>query len=129
MSDRYKVSFGIDSGVIARNIVNGDLIGINSAISSNTGYYQGYGFAVPSNLAKKIVEDIKKFGLVQRGFLGVVSLDLSDDRQVAAYNQSQKANIKASSGIMITEITENRSSILLGITLLRVQWQIGRAHV
>ena len=46
-------------------------------------------------------------GLVQRGFLGVVSLDLSDDRQVAAYNQSQKANIKASSGIMITEITEN----------------------
>ena len=60
-----------------------------------------------ANLAKKIVEDIKKFGLVQRGFLGVVSLDLSDDRQVAAYNQSQKANIKASSGIMITEITEN----------------------
>ena len=87
--------------------VNGDLIGINSAISSNTGYYEGYGFAVPANLAKKIVEDIKKFGLVQRGFLGVVSLDLSDDRQVAAYNQSQKANIKASSGIMITEITEN----------------------
>jgi len=87
--------------------VNGDLIGINSAISSNTGYYEGYGFAVPANLAKKVVEDIKKFGLVQRGFLGVVSLDLSDDRQVAAYNQSQKANIKASSGIMITEITEN----------------------
>ena len=49
----------------------------------------------------------EKIGLVQRGFLGVVSLDLSDDRQVAAYNQSQKANIKASSGIMITEITEN----------------------
>ena len=74
--------------------VNGDLIGINSAISSNTGYYEGYGFAVPANLAKKVVEDIKKLGLVQRGFLGVVSLDLSDDRQVADYNQSQKANIK-----------------------------------
>jgi S1-C subfamily serine protease len=42
---------------------NGDLIGINSAISSNTGYYEGYGFAVPANLAKKVVEDIKKFGL------------------------------------------------------------------
>ena len=52
---------------------NGDLIGINSAISSNTGYYEGYGFAVPANLAKKVVEDIKKFGLVQRGFLGVGS--------------------------------------------------------
>jgi S1-C subfamily serine protease len=49
---------------------NGDLIGINSAIQS-TGYYQGYGFAVPANLARKIVEDIKKFGIVQRGFLGV----------------------------------------------------------
>ena len=49
--------------------VNGDLIGINTAIQSKTGYYEGYGFAVPSNLARKIVEDIKKFGLVQRGFL------------------------------------------------------------
>ena len=87
--------------------INGDLIGINSAISSNTGYFQGYGFAVPSNLAKKIVEDIKKFGLVQRGFLGVGSLDLSDDRQVAVYNQREKANVKVSSGIMITEVSQN----------------------
>ena len=87
--------------------INGDLIGINSAISSNTGYYEGYGFAVPSNLAKKVVEDIKKFGLVQRGFLGVGSLDLSDDRQVAIYNQKEKANIKVSSGIMITEVSQN----------------------
>ena len=39
--------------------VNGDLIGINTAIQSKTGYYEGYGFAVPSNLARKIVEDIK----------------------------------------------------------------------
>lgn len=87
--------------------VNGDLIGINSAISSNTGYYEGYGFAVPSNLARKVVEDIKKFGLVQRGFLGIGSLDLSDDRQVTAYNQREKANIKSGSGIMITEVSEN----------------------
>lgn len=87
--------------------INGDLIGINSAISSNTGYFQGYGFAVPANLAKKIVEDIKKFGLVQRGFLGIGSLDLSDDRQVAVYNQREKANIKVSSGIMITEVSQN----------------------
>ncbi|KMQ68183.1 protease [Chryseobacterium sp. FH2] len=81
---------------------NGDLIGINSAIQSTTGYYQGYGFAVPANLARKIVEDIKKFGIVQRGFLGVQSLDLSDDMQVAAYNQQKKANIKSGSGIYVT---------------------------
>jgi len=81
---------------------NGELIGINSAIQSTTGYYQGYGFAVPSNLARKIVEDIKKFGIVQRGFLGVQSLDLSDDMQVAAYNKQKKTNIKAGSGVYVT---------------------------
>lgn len=73
---------------------NGELIGINSAIQSNTGYYAGYGFAVPANLARKVVEDIKEFGLVQRGFLGVVPLDLSDQRQVNSYNQQKKTNLK-----------------------------------
>lgn len=86
---------------------NGDLIGINSAIQSTTGYYQGYGFAVPSNLARKIVEDIKKFGIVQRGFLGVQSLDLSNDMQVAAYNREKKTNIKAGSGIYVTGFGDN----------------------
>ncbi|PQA91508.1 protease [Chryseobacterium shigense] len=82
--------------------VNGDLIGINSAIQSTTGYYQGYGFAVPANLARKIVEDIKKFGIVQRGFLGVSSLDLSNDQQVAAYNKQFKTNIKSGAGVYVT---------------------------
>src|SRR5690606_5039782 len=86
---------------------NGDLIGINSAISSTNGYYQGYGFAVPSNIARKIVEDIKKYGLVQRGFLGVNSLDLSNDQQVAQYNQQFKTNLKTGNGIYVTEVTAN----------------------
>lgn len=86
---------------------NGDLIGINSAIASNSGYYQGYGFAVPANLAKKIVEDIKKFGLVQRGFLGISSLDLSNEQQVIAYNKEKKANLKSRDGIYVMGITEN----------------------
>lgn len=86
---------------------NGDLIGINSAIASPTGYYSGYGFAVPSNLARKIVEDIKKFGLVQRGFLGVSSLDLSDSQLVAQYNQRYKTNVKAGSGMYIIEVNQN----------------------
>jgi len=87
--------------------VNGDLIGINSAISSTTGYYQGYGFAVPANLARKVVEDIKKFGIVQRGFLGVSSLDLSNDQQVALYNRDKKANVKAGSGVYITGFSKD----------------------
>ena len=85
---------------------NGNLIGINSAISSNTGYYEGYGFAVPANLARKVIEDIKKFGLVQRGFLGVSSLDLSNDQQVAAYNQQMKANLKSGVGVYVTEVSK-----------------------
>ena len=94
---------------------NGDLIGINSAISSNTGYYEGYGFAVPANLAKKVVEDIKKFGLVQRGFLGVGSLDLSDEDQVAIYNSQNKTNIKPGSGIFVREVTEKSGAEDAGI--------------
>ncbi|QDP85649.1 PDZ domain-containing protein [Chryseobacterium sp. SNU WT5] len=85
---------------------NGELIGINSAISSKTGYYEGYGFAVPANLARKVVEDIKKFGLVQRGFLGVVPLDLADPRQVAAYNQEKKTNLKAGDGVYLIQVAE-----------------------
>ncbi|WP_312075237.1 trypsin-like peptidase domain-containing protein [Chryseobacterium sp.] len=85
----------------------GELIGINSAIQSTTGYYQGYGFAVPANLARKIVEDIKKFGIVQRGFLGVMTLDLSNDQMVAAYNKEQKASLKAGSGMYVTGFSEN----------------------
>lgn len=94
---------------------NGDLIGINSAIQSTTGYYQGYGFAVPSNLARKIVEDIKKFGIVQRGFLGIIPLDLSNDQQVALYNRDQKTSLKPGSGIYVVGFPESSGSEDAGI--------------
>ncbi|HZW63023.1 MAG TPA: trypsin-like peptidase domain-containing protein [Flavobacteriaceae bacterium] len=51
--------------------VNGELIGINTAITSQTGSYIGYSFAVPSNIARKVVADIMEFGNVQNGILGV----------------------------------------------------------
>jgi serine protease Do len=51
--------------------LNGGLLGINTAIASPTGSYSGYGFAVPSNIVSKIVEDLIQFGVVQRGWLGV----------------------------------------------------------
>jgi len=50
---------------------NGDLIGINTAISSQTGSYVGYSFAVPSNIAKKVIDDIMEYGNVQKGFVGI----------------------------------------------------------
>lgn len=51
--------------------LNGDLIGINTAIASTTGAYAGYSFAVPSNIVSKIVEDLLAYGTVQRGWLGI----------------------------------------------------------
>jgi len=51
--------------------LNGDLIGINTAIATRTGSYNGYGFAVPSNLVTKVVEDLIEYGNVQRAILGV----------------------------------------------------------
>ncbi|NAW52051.1 Do family serine endopeptidase [Elizabethkingia argentiflava] len=95
--------------------IHGDLIGINSAISSSTGYYEGYGFAVPSNLARKVVEDIKKFGLVQRGFLGVSNLDLSNEMLIRQYNQQYKTNIKPGSGVYVTNVADHSGALDAGI--------------
>ncbi|MGB0892046.1 MAG: trypsin-like peptidase domain-containing protein [Flavobacteriaceae bacterium] len=58
----------------------GELIGINTAISSRTGSFIGYSFAVPSNIAKKVIEDIMEFGSVQEAIIGInISLDTSVD--------------------------------------------------
>tara|TARA_B110000503_G_scaffold34054_1_gene55346 strand:- start:7003 stop:8385 length:1383 start_codon:yes stop_codon:yes gene_type:complete len=54
---------------------NGDLIGINTAISSQTGSYIGYSFAVPSNTARKIIEDIMEFGTVKTAILGISTIN------------------------------------------------------
>ena len=56
---------------------NGDLIGINTAITSQTGSYVGYSFAVPSNIAKKVVEDIMEYGNVQKGILGINTIRMN----------------------------------------------------
>jgi serine protease Do len=66
--------------------LQGGLLGINTAIASPTGSYSGYGFAVPSNIVSKIVEDLIEFGVVQRGWLGVsittVNRQLVDERDL-----------------------------------------------
>lgn len=59
--------------------MSGGLLGINTAIASNTGSYNGYGFAVPSNIVSKVVEDLMKFGVVQRGWLGVSITSVNSD--------------------------------------------------
>ncbi|WP_094569928.1 Do family serine endopeptidase [Mucilaginibacter xinganensis] len=59
---------------------NGELIGINSAIASHTGSYEGYGFAIPINLAKKVLDDIEKYGAVKRGYVGISFAELDQDK-------------------------------------------------
>ena len=67
--------------------LNGGLLGINTAIASPTGSYSGYGFAVPSNIVSKIVEDLLAFGMVQRGWLGIqvgtVNSELAKEEDLA----------------------------------------------
>ena len=58
----------------------GELIGINTAIQTQTGSYVGYSFAVPSNIAKKVIEDILEYGIVQYGFLGITGTSLNSAR-------------------------------------------------
>ncbi|MEM7106269.1 MAG: trypsin-like peptidase domain-containing protein [Bacteroidota bacterium] len=57
----------------------GELIGINTAIITRSGRYEGYSFAVPSNLVQKVVLDLKEYGVVQRGFLGVLITDVTKE--------------------------------------------------
>ena len=68
---------------------NGDLIGINTAITSQTGSYVGYSFAVPSNIAKKIVDDLLEYGKVQKGILGVrgsgINNELAEQQGLSEY--------------------------------------------
>lgn len=63
---------------------NGELVGINTAIQTHTGSFEGYSFAVPSNLVKKISKDLIEFGTVQRGLLGVslkeINADFANDK-------------------------------------------------
>lgn len=57
--------------------LDGDLVGINTAIATETGTYQGYGFAIPSNLVRKIVADLMAYGSVQRAYIGVSIRDIN----------------------------------------------------
>ncbi|NME69440.1 trypsin-like peptidase domain-containing protein [Flammeovirga aprica] len=77
--------------------LHGDLVGINTAILSKTGSYAGYGFAVPSDIVAKVVNDLKKYGEVQKAFLGV---------SIKAVNEkiAEKLNMKEINGVVITKI-------------------------
>lgn len=87
---------------------NGQLVGINTAITSQTGSYVGYSFAVPSNIARKVIEDIMEYGNVQNGILGIVGLPLPVDLETAKANDIEFSNIEnISEGIYIGSVVED----------------------
>lgn len=71
----------VNSGNSGGALVNGraELIGINTAIASGNGYYTGYSFAIPSNIARKVTGDLRKYGVVQRGYLGVNVVEVTSE--------------------------------------------------
>lgn len=86
--------------------LNGGLLGINTAIASPTGAYSGYGFAVPSNIVSKVVEDLVKFGAVQRGWLGIrvasvnsqiakeYDLDINEGAYISGFDDKRPSSAK-----------------------------------
>ena len=87
---------------------NGELVGINTAIASNTGAYSGYGFAIPSNLVQKIVRDLIEYNEVQRGFTG---MDIKDiDAPLA-----EKLNINNNLGVYVQYVLPSGPSETAGI--------------
>jgi serine protease Do len=86
----------------------GELIGINTMISSPTGSYAGYSFAVPSNITRKIIEDIMEFGNVQRGILGVEGGELTG-------NYSKELGIKDTEGFYINKVNKNSGAEKAGL--------------
>jgi len=86
----------------------GELVGINSAISTRTGSFEGYSFAVPSNLASKVVRDLKEFGTVQRAFIGVSISDLNQ-------RLADELDIKVNAGVYVGGLSENGAAEEAGL--------------
>ena len=98
----------------------GELIGINTMISSMTGSYVGYSFAVPSNIARKIIEDLMEFGNVQRRILGVEGGELNG-------TASKELGISQTQGFYINKVTKSsgaeKSGLLKGDIIIKLDEQ------
>src|SRR5690606_6315578 len=96
--------------------VRGELIGINTAITSQTGTYVGYAFAVPSNNARKIVEDIMEYGDVQQGILGIIGGNVPQELEV-------------SQGVYVSEVTPGSGAAEAGLRQNDVIVQIDNVEI
>ncbi len=88
--------------------LRGELVGINSAIASATGYYSGYGFAVPASLVKKVSADLLKYGNVQRGYIGIYPIELNS-------KIAKEKGVNVGQGIYIDNVSEGGAAGVAGL--------------
>ncbi len=86
----------------------GELIGINAAIASHTGSYEGYSFAIPSNIVKKVVDDLLMYGETQRAYLGVKIAEMTSEL-------ADKIGLKTIEGVYVSEVNEGGAAAKAGI--------------
>ncbi|MFN8357720.1 MAG: Do family serine endopeptidase [Spirosomataceae bacterium] len=100
--------------------LNGNLIGINTAIASQTGQFAGYSFAVPSSIAHKVVEDLSKYGTVQRGYLGVGISEVDG-------NKAKSLDLKVTKGVRVENFAElsaaREAGVKVGDVIVKVDGQ------
>lgn len=88
--------------------LQGGLIGINTAIASPTGAYTGYGFAVPSNIVNKVVDDLMEYGMVQRGYLGLMIRNVDG-------NLAKEKNLDVTTGVYVAELAKESAAADAGV--------------
>ena len=86
----------------------GELVGINAAIASHTGSYEGYSFAIPSNIVRKVVDDLLLYGTAQRGYLGVQIAELTQEI-------AEKEGLENIEGVYVAEVTEGGAAKMAGV--------------
>ncbi len=106
----------INAGNSGGALVNtrGELVGINAMLYSPTGSYSGYGFAIPTTIMNKIVEDLKKLGVVQRAWIGIKGGDVKNYVD-AQKEQGKEVDLGTMEGIYVDEVTDEGAAFDAGI--------------
>ena len=89
--------------------LNGELVGINAAIYSNTGSYTGFSFAIPTTIAAKVIADLREYGTVQRAVLGITVADLT------AEIAKDKGITATKSGVLVASVSDRSTAKELGL--------------
>ena len=100
----------------------GKLVGVNTAIISQTGSYAGYSFAVPSNIVKRITDDLMDYGTVHRARLGIVMLPINDEI-------AKELKLSSVNGVYITDMASDSAAAEAGIKVGDVVVEIGGSKV